>query len=71
MYLGIFIIKFILYILEISYKTIEKFKHKHNDDYDKGLNPGILKSATIIEKNSKDILVPDRTTIKIFNSSFL
>ena len=69
MYLGIFIIKFIIYILEISYKTIEKFKHNH--DYDKGLNPGILKSATIIEKNNKDILVPDTTTIKIFNSSFL
>lgn len=69
MYLGIFIINFILYILEITYKTIEKFNN--NNDYEKGLNPRILKSAIAIEKNTKDILVPDTTTIKIFKSSFL
>jgi hypothetical protein len=67
MYLGIIIIKYILYILETSYKVIEKF----NNDYDKSLNPVILKSAIAIEKNNKDILVPDTTTIKIFKSSFL
>jgi len=66
MYLGIFIINFILYILEITYKTIEKF-----NDYENGLNPRILKSATAIEKNNNNILVPDTNTIKIFKSSFL
>tara|TARA_B110000003_G_scaffold275967_1_gene320260 strand:- start:28653 stop:28853 length:201 start_codon:yes stop_codon:yes gene_type:complete len=66
MYLGIFIINFILYILEITYKTIEKF-----NDYENGLNHRILKSATAIEKNNKNILVPDTNTIKIFKSSFL
>lgn len=66
MYLGIFIINFILYILEITYKTIEKF-----NDYEINLNPIILKSATAIEKNNKNILVPDINTIKIFKSSFL
>tara|TARA_Y100000389_G_scaffold88010_1_gene84481 strand:+ start:2482 stop:2682 length:201 start_codon:yes stop_codon:yes gene_type:complete len=66
MYLGIFIINFILYILEITYKTIEKF-----NDYENGLNPRILKSATAIEKNNKNILVPDTNIIKIFKSSFL
>lgn len=69
MYLGIVIIQLILYIFEITYKNIEKFKE--NNDYEKGLNPRILKSAIAIEKNDKDILVPDRTTIKIFKSSFL
>ena len=66
MYLGIFIINFILYILEITYKTIEKF-----NDYKNSLDLGILKSATAIEKNNKNILVPDTNTIKIFKSSFL
>ena len=69
MYLGIFIINFIVYILEITYKTIEKFND--NNDYENGLNPRILKSATAIQQNNKDILVPDTTTIKIFRSSFL
>tara|TARA_B110001450_G_scaffold163333_1_gene152261 strand:- start:166 stop:375 length:210 start_codon:yes stop_codon:yes gene_type:complete len=69
MYLGIVIIQLILYIFEITYKNIEKFKE--NNDYEKGLNPRILKSAIAIEKNNKDILVPDTTTIKIFKSSFL
>lgn len=69
MYLGIVIIQLILYIFEITYKNIEKFKE--NNDYEKGLNPRILKSAIAIEKNDKDILVPDTTTIKIFKSSFL
>jgi hypothetical protein len=66
MYLGIFIINFILYILEITYKTIEKF-----NDYKNALDLGILKSATAIEKNNKNILVPYTNTIKIFKSSFL
>tara|TARA_B000000477_G_scaffold325_1_gene295 strand:+ start:2450 stop:2650 length:201 start_codon:yes stop_codon:yes gene_type:complete len=66
MYLGIFIINFILYILEITYKTIEKF-----NDYENSLYHTIVTSATANEKNNKDILVPDTNTIKIFKSSFL
>ena len=70
MYLGIFIIYLIIYILKlINNITIEKFI-KINE-YDKGLNPVILKSATEIEKNTKNILVPDTLSIKIFKSSFL
>ena len=66
MYLGIFIINFILYILEITYKTIEKF-----NDYENGLYHTIVSSGIANEKNNKNILVPDTTTIKIFKSSFL
>tara|TARA_B110000444_G_scaffold171045_1_gene159820 strand:+ start:2416 stop:2616 length:201 start_codon:yes stop_codon:yes gene_type:complete len=66
MYLGIFIINFILYILEITYKTIEKF-----NDNEIGLYHTIVSSGIANEKNNKNILVPDTTTIKIFKSSFL
>lgn len=68
MYLGIFIVNIILYIFELIYKTIEKF-----NDYDSSfLYNTIIKSATAtaIEKNS-NILVPDKTTFKIFRSSFI
>lgn len=67
MYLGIFIIQLIIYILKLI--KIENFIK--NNDYEKGLNPVILKTATTVEKNTKDILVPDTSTLKIFKSSFL
>jgi len=67
MYLGIFIIQFIIYILKLI--KIENFIK--NNEYEKGLNPIILKTATTVEKNTKDILVPDTSTLKIFKSSFL
>jgi hypothetical protein len=67
MYLGIFIIQLIIYILKLI--KIENFIK--NNEYEKGLNPVILKTATTVEKNTKDILVPDTSTLKIFKSSFL
>lgn len=67
MYLGIFIIQLIIYILKLI--KIENFIK--NNEYEKGLNPIILKTATTVEKNTKDILVPDTSTLKIFKSSFL
>lgn len=69
MYLGILIIQLILYILKNSNIKIEKFIK--NNEYEKGLNPVILKTATSVEKNTRDILVPDTSTLKIFKSSFL
>lgn len=69
MYLGIFIIQLILYILKNSNIRIEKFIE--NNDYEKGLNPIILKTASSVEKNTKDILIPDTSALKIFKSSFL
>ena len=63
MYLCIFIIQLIIYILKIINIKIEKYV---NDDY-----PAILKSATGTGKNTRDILVPDTSTLKIFKSCFL
>ena len=69
MYLGIFIIQLILYILKNSNIKIEKFIK--NNEYEKGLNPVILKTATSVEKNKKNILIPDTSRLKILKSSFL
>lgn len=66
MYLGIFIIQLIIYILKTI--KIEKFI---NNDYEKGHIPEILKSATVTNKNTNNILVPDKSTLKIFKSSYL
>jgi len=68
MYLGIFIIQLIIYILKIINIKIEKYV---NNEYEKGHYPAILKSATGTSKNTRDILVPDTSTLKIFKSSFL
>ena len=69
MYLGIFIIQLILYIFKKINIKIEKFIK--NNEYEKGLNPVILKTATSVKKNTKDILVPDALTLKTIKSSFL
>jgi hypothetical protein len=67
MYLGIFIIQLIIYILKLI--KIENFIK--NNEYEKGLNPVILKTATSVEKNTKNILIPDTSRLKILKSSFL
>lgn len=69
MYLGIFIIKLIIYILKIINIKIEKFIK--NNEYDNEYNTTIIQSATAISKNTRDILVPDTSTLKILKSSFL